>query len=288
MSKLITAGLAALLTIGTTLPAEAQSWRTVSKARRIQKLDFLQVNIEYAVGTFRVEPAPDGMLYRFESRYDEEVFHLNSNYLESKGRGRLRIALGGEDEEFKLRGLRDYDREAGELELRLSRAVPLALNMQMGASEARLDLGGLRLREVVLETGASDTHVRFSEPNLEEAERCEFAAGAASLKIERLGNSNCREISIRGGVGAIDLDFSGEWRRDATADIKVGLGGIDLRIPADLGVRIEKDTFLMAFDAADLEKQDGGVYLSRNWESAARKLTIRIAGALGGVTVARR
>lgn len=275
-----------LLLAVTALPAAGQSWRTMAKARQLRGQDFLEVNIEYAVGKLEVGKGPSGLLYRFESKYDEEIFQLQSNYLESEGRGTLRIDIAGEND-INIKRMRDYDEEAGDLKLGLSPTIPVALHVDMGAAEARLDLGGLRLRDLTLQTGASDTEIRFSQANLEVAESCIFKAGAASVEIHQLGNSNCRSISVSGGVGAIDLDFSGDWQNDAAADINVGLGGIELRIPAELGVRIEKKTFLMAFEAPGFEKQNDGVYLSENWETAERKVTINISGALGGISVAR-
>ncbi len=276
--------LAALLAVSA--PASGQSWKTIAKARQHQGQDALDVRIKYAVGHFELGRGPDGLLYRLNSRFDENAFKLRSNYLESAQRGKLSIELEGHDR-IDLGDFKDYDVKAGSLRLELSNRTPLNLRMELGAVEARLDLGGLRVQELGLETGASDTQISFSEPNPVEAGHCSFKAGAASLKIEALGNSNCRNLSVSGGVGALTLDFSGDWKHDATGEINVGLGAIEIRVPAELGVRIDRRTFLMAFDAPDLVKQDGGVWLSRNWETAKRRLTLSVSGALGGVEVAR-
>jgi len=287
MRRVTTTALAtALLFVALAPPAAAQSWRTVAKARQLRGQDFLEVNVEFAVGKFELTRSPDALLYRFESRYDEDLFRLHSNYIESGNSGALRIDIEDRDG-VNIQRLRDYDDEAGSLKLGLTGDTPIDLNLKLGATEARLDLGGLKLRNIVFETGASNSQVRFSEPNSEVAESCIFKAGAAALELRELGNSRCRTISVSGGVGAIELDFSGDWKEDANADINVGLGGIELHIPAELGVRIEKNTFLMAFDAPGFEKQNGGVYLSRNWDTASRRLTINVSGALGGISVAR-
>ncbi len=278
--------LALALLLAVSAPASGQSWKTIAKARQHQGQDALDVRIKYAVGRFDLRMGPDALLYRLDSRYDEHAFNLRTNYLESDRRGTLRIELEGHDR-IELRDFKDYDVEAGSLRVELSNRTPLDLRLEMGAVEARMDLGGLRLQEMSLETGASDTQIQFSQPNLIEAGHCTFKAGAASLKVEKLGNSNCRNLSVSGGVGSLTLDFSGDWEHDATGDIKVGLGSIEIRVPAELGVRIDRSTFLMSFDAPDLVKQDGGVWLSRNWETAKRRLTLSVSGAVGGITVAR-
>ncbi len=266
--------------------AAAQSWKTVAKSRQLRGQDFLDVKINYAVGRFELSRGPDRLLYRLNSTYDEDAFRLTSSYLESGGSGSLRIDIEGHDE-IDLGNIKDYDFEAGDLNVNLTGSTPLALSMKFGAAEARLDLGGLTLQELILETGASDTHISFSERNRARAENCTFKAGAAQFRVDDLGNSRCRRISVSGGVGTLSLDFSGDWDHDATADINVGLGTIDIAVPAELGVRVERSTFLMSFDAPGFEKQDGGVWLSRNWDTAKHRLTLSVSGALGGIKIAR-
>ncbi len=278
--------LAVALAASTATQAVAQTWRTEAKARQHRGQESLDVKVTYAVGKFELRRGSDRLLYRLDSRYDEEVFILRSNYLESESRGDLRIEIDDVDE-VDIRDLKDYDYEGGNLTLDLSGAIPIVLDLEMGAVDADLDLGGLQLQRISLQTGASDTHVSFSEPNRQAAEFCTFKAGAAAFRVEELGNSGCRRMSVSGGVGTLTLDFSGEWDYDATGDINVGLGTVEISVPAELGVRIEKSTFLMSFDAPGFVKQDGGVWLSRNWDTAENRLTLSVSGVLGGIKVDR-
>ncbi len=278
--------IAVVLLAASAAPGLAQTWKSVAKSRQHRGQDLLDVHVKYAAGVFELSRGADRLLYRLDSRYDEDAFNLLSNYLESDGRGKLTVQIEGRDH-FDLGDIKDYDLEGASLRLELSGATPLALRLELGAAEARLDLGGLRMRDLVLKTGASDTQVRFSEPNRETAEHCIFKAGAAAFKAEALGNSGCRSISVSGGVGSLALDFSGVWGHDARGDINVGLGTVEIHVPAELGVRIDRSTFLMSFDAPGFEKRDGGVWVSRNWETAQHRLTLSVSGALGGITVAR-
>lgn len=268
-------------------PASAQDWRTVSKARQNRGADILELKVNYAVGRFALHAGPDRLLYRYNARYDEDIFKLSSNYLESDGQGTLSINLDGHDG-IELKSFKDYERKAGELDIEVAPTTPLALNLKLGAVEADLDLGGLRIERLVLETGASETGVSFDEPNPGVARYCTFKAGAASFEVRGLGNSGCQEVSMSGGVGALTLDFSGEWKSDIRGSINVGLGSIEILVPPEVGVRIDRSTFLMAFDAPDFVKEDGGVWLSPNWDSADRRLNLTVSGALGGIKIARR
>lgn len=274
-----------LMTLASVAPLAAQSWRTESKTRQNRGQDFLDVRIKYAVGRFDLERGSDRLLYQINTKYDEDIFDLRSEYFESDGRGSLRIEIEGLDDEFDFED--DYEYKGGSLSVGLPSNTPMAVSVKLGAAEAKMDLGGLRLERLIYETGASDTHIRFSEPNPGVAEYCSFKVAAASFRVDDLGNSGCERITLSGGVGELELDFSGEWSHDATADINVGLGSIEIRVPDELGVRIEKSTFLMSFDAPGFEETEGGVWISSNWEEARHHLTITISGALGGITVAR-
>ena len=276
-----------VLAVVSATPAAAQTWRSETRSRQYRGQDFLEVTIKYAVGRFALQEGSDRLLYRIDTKYDEDAFRLRSNYLESEGRGRLGIEIEGLDKDIHLSDLGDREYEGGNLSVDLPGNTPLALHIKLGAAEAKLDLGGLALRQLVYETGASDTQIEFSEPNSDVAEYCTFKAAAAAFRVDDLGNSRCRRVTVSGGVGELKLDFSGDWEYDMTTDINVGLGSVEIRVPADLGVRIEKSTFLMSFDAPDFIKQEGGVYVSGNWEDARHRLTITVSGALGGISIAR-
>lgn len=283
MTRKLTLALTILLLAGT--PAAGQSWRTEDVSRQRRGEERLDVKIRYAVGRFEVRPISDGTLYRIQSRYDEEMFDLYSNYRLSDGRGRLRIDLEGRDE-IEIGNIGDYEEKAGRLELEISDATPVSLNFELGAVEAVLELGGLRLNELRLATGASDMTVRFSKRNPEVAERCEFKVGAARLQVELLGNSGCRALTFHSGVGTVTLDFSGAWGHDARCDIKVGLGSIEIRVPEELGVRIERSTIFMSFEAPGFWKGDDA-WVSQNWSEAENRLELNVSGALGSIKVVR-
>lgn len=279
--------IAAVGLLASAPPAGAQSWRTESKTRQYRGQDFLDVRITYAVGRFDLHRASESLLYRIDTRFDEDIFRMRSDYLESDGRGNLRIEIEGIEDDIDLDELEDRDLEDGRLEVGLPQNTPIALELKLGAAEARLDLGGLELERISYQTGASDTQIRFSEPNRRIAEYCSFKIAAAALRLNDLGNARCERINVSGGIGDLKLDFSGEWTHDASADVNVGLGGVEINVPDHIGVRIEKSTFLMKFDAPGFLEESGGVYLSRNWDDAEHKLTITISGALGGIRIAR-
>lgn len=269
----------ALLCIATLalLPAQAaaQDWRDVTSIRQRADETRLDVRVRYGAGKLMIEPGGTDELYRVGIRYDADAFDPITEYRD----GRLEVGVEGRGGDVKLRAT-----ESGRMTLGLSRDIPLDVELQFGAVEATLEMGSLRLSRLGIETGASDTKLRFSHPNPGACDALKITMGAAAFRADGLGNANCARITAEGGVGDLTLDFSGEWRRDMEANITMALGSATLRVPADVGVRVNKDTFLSDFSGSRFEKRDGDFY-SDNWESAERRLTVELEGAFGNIDV---
>lgn len=268
------AAVALLLGAAAASGAPAQTWRTVSSARQIAGEPSVQVKVEYGAGTLELAPAPGSLLYQMEARYDADRFEPVTEY--DPATRQLRLGIRGEG---RMRGAR-----GGKITLGLAREVPIELDLEFGAGEADLELGDMALRRVEVQTGASETRIRWDRANRIPAEQVSFQAGAASLRASGLGNARAERFSFDGGVGETTLDFGGIWTRSATATIDMGVGALKLRFPRSLGVRINRDTFMTSFDA-DGMTQRGKSYFSRNWDTAAHRLTVDIDAAFGSIDV---
>lgn len=269
--------LVTVLPVALALPAEAQNWRTMTSARQIQDREPLHAVIHYGAGTLTVSPAESPYLYQMELRYDEE----GAGPLVEYDADDRTLRLGTNSGEFNRRGVRS----AGEATatIRLTKEVPVDLEIKFGAGKADIELGGISLENLEIGTGASETTVRFSSPNPIEAEEVTIEAGAADLKVYGLGNARAARIEFQGGVGATVLDFSGA-ARNMEAKVEMGIGSLVLRIPRSHGVRMERDSFLTNFTVPGMTRE-GDHFISSNWENASQKLEIELSAALGSVDI---
>jgi hypothetical protein len=256
--------------------AGAQTWRTLTTERQVQDREPLSVRIHYGAGRLEVVAAEAPTLYRMELRYDEDVVQPLAEYSREDRRVRLGVR--------SVEGRSFSRREGSTAKLQLTREVPLDLDLEFGAGKADLRLGGLQLRRLSVSTGASETTIDFDVPSPIAAERVSIEAGAADLKVTGLGNTGARTISFQGGVGSTVLDFTGGIRADTHLSVQMGVGSVTLRLPRSAGVRLNRSSFLTSFSGAGLERQ-GNSYVSSNWGSADRKLTIDINAALGSIDV---
>ncbi|MGH7443734.1 MAG: toast rack family protein [Longimicrobiales bacterium] len=261
--------------VATLLPGAlvAQEWESLSMRRAFNGERALSVDVEYGAGTLTVGPGQPGTLYRAALRFDAEAFEPETSY----ENGRLHIGI--DDAEVRGRHV-----EGGTLTLELSPRVPLDLDLAFGAAEANIELGGLHLRRLEIATGASATELSFSQPNPIQAESITFQVGAARFVATGLGNAHARMLSVEGGVGEVDLDFSGAWDADMDASIEMGLCKLTLRLPRGLGVHIEKDGLLAGIEAEGLIKQ-GNMYYTEGFQQAERKLTVEIDAAFNAIQI---
>jgi hypothetical protein len=273
-----TLSLALLTAAGgaTTLSAQT-TLRTVEFSRQQHDSLPLDVRVDYAAGKVVVHGAEQRVLYQASIAYDPR---RNEPIYEYDAASRvLRVGM-------RKAGDETPNSPPAELRLDLARGVPVSLRLQTGASEADLDLGGMRLTSVAIESGASDAVVHFDAPNRQPMQRLELDVGAASLQARGLANARAGEMRVKVGVGSADLDFGGDWTNDLDLELQVALGKASLRVPEDVGIRVETSRFLGSFERDGFEKR-GDAYYSANWDQARHKLRIDSRMVLGKLEITR-
>lgn len=273
----------ALLVIAAALavaaPAQAQHWRTLDASRQLRDTSALAVRVVYGAGKMDLKPSAGSMLYRMNLKYDgdrtEPLTHYDS--------AAHTLSLGVRSHGMKLSG---GDKEAGALNAELSARVPMDLTLELGAVQADLQLGGLRLTDLSLKGGAAEITLRFDERNLERLRAMSLDVGAAEVKVLRAGNSGVERVRANVGVGALDLDLGGASTRDVDISANVAMGDFTLHVPRDVGVYVNASTFLASFDKAGLVKRGDGWY-TPNFDTATRHVRVRVRAALGGFTLSR-
>jgi hypothetical protein len=267
------------LAVGTRA-AQAQTMRPFATFRQMHGETRLAAQIEYAAGNLRLGPGQPAELYRMDVSYDNDRFIPLSDFDATRSSVALGLRPAGEA------GVRVVSRNqlAQMAAVAFSPRVDLALDLTLGAVDAEVELGGLRVSTLDVKTGASRSLVRFSQPNLTRCRRAEFSAGAAELTVMGLGNSRCDEIEFEGGMGKVMLDFTGAWTSSARVQVKMAVGELTLRLPRKVGVRIGVDKFLSRFAQAGLVLR-GDDFVSPNYDQSPRKLDLELTTAMGGVNV---
>lgn len=274
----LVAGLLAVTGLAGPADLDAQRWKTVTAARQVTNEKELRVEVQYGAGVLTVRRGDDGELYNALFHYDQNWGRPKTEY----ANGRLEVGLASI--ENGNRHSDDWPDEAS-LDLKLAPGVPMDLELDFGAGQAELDLTGLGVTRLTVNTGASESLIRVAEANRERMESADINVGVADFRFHGLGNLNAEEVTVQAGLGAVTLRLDGDWARDGQLVVEMGLGALKLQVPRSLGVRLKRPgSFLASFDTEGLEKR-GKVYQSANWENAERKVEIEITAVLGSVAL---
>ena len=260
--------------------AQAQTMRPFTTFRQLHGETRLNARVEYGAGSLRIGPGQPAELYRMNLSYDEARFVPVSDFdvssrtvvlgLRAAGQGGVRVVSSNQLKQLAS--------------IAISPRADLALDLSLGAVDAEIELGGLRISDLDLKTGASRATVRFSRPNGMRCRHATLSAGAAEVSVYGLGNSRCDRIEFEGGIGKVLLDFSGVWSSSAHAKVKMAVGELTLRLPRRVGIRLAMDKFLSSFEPAGLVRT-GDSFVSPNYDGAEHRLDLDISTAVGGVSV---
>lgn len=168
------------------------------------------------------------------------------------------------------------------LDLVLGKARPFKLSIEIGASENRLDLGGLPISRLSLKHGAGKTGIDFSAPNPQVMTLLDVGAGAGSTELSHLANAHFAELTVEGGMAEFILDFGGTLQQDAHAHITSGMASVAVTVPASTAVRILPETSLGKVEGGEgFTTRDGAFWTPAATEGHTPVLTIEAKVSLG-------
>ncbi|NOZ04397.1 MAG: hypothetical protein GXO92_07320, partial [FCB group bacterium] len=118
------------------------------------------------------------------------------------------------------------------MEFELPTATPTALNLDFGMGSAFLDLTKIKLTNLDIDCGLSDVEIVVNRRNRGRFDRLRLKSGLGDLNATGLGNLRARELKLEVGLGSAIIDLRGEDITDMEGEIEVGLGSLDLILPA--------------------------------------------------------
>ncbi len=241
--------------------------------------EVLRADVDLKVGDLQVSPGSPDRIYELELRYNEQLFRPAVDFRRDGKEADLTIG-------FESEGRSSFRRMSENLiRLKVSPEAALDLNANTGVGSSTIDLSGLKLQSLNLQTGVGETKLSMLQPNRGTCERVEISAGVGEFELIGLGNLGFRTFNFRGGVGESTLDFSGDWSQIGEVRVEVGVGEVLLRIPRSLGAEIRMNKGF--FSDANLPefRKEGNTYFSQNLDRVDKVLRFRVQAGIGGVSV---
>ncbi|MDO8964447.1 MAG: toast rack family protein [Coriobacteriia bacterium] len=109
-----------------------------------------------------------------------------------------------------------------------------------------------------------------------------LGVGAATLDLRGL---DLTELDALTGVGETTVDLSGPRNGDLAARIEAGVGSLKVRLPKDVGVRVNGRQDGLGDYTADGFRADGNSWVNDAWGGPGPKIEIDLIRGVGDVTL---
>jgi hypothetical protein len=243
----------------------------------------LDSTIRFDIGSLEITGGKNVTpLYSFDLEYDKASYMPDIRYDSTLAgaKGQFFFDLQSIHKPGIRRG-----RHNNRLRLMFNDSIPLDLKVNTGVGDARLSLSGMKLSRITFESGVGGAKLSVYEPNSIPCEYIRIKNGVGGTDAVGLGNLNFRELEFEGGVGGANLDFTGEWKQNAEIHIQVGVGGVNLRMPREIGVKVEAEKHFLSGVHLEGFSQRDSYYYSANYDNATIRVSIRVATGIGGFKI---
>jgi len=228
--------------------------QTKSESVEAGAADVVRAEIKMGNGELQIDGGASALMDA-EFTYNVDDWQPDVTYTIGGNQGELTVEQPSVENKFPF----DLDDVLYGWDLRFADNMPLELIITLGGGEADLELDTLQLQSL------------------------DFEGGAGSVQID-ISGSTVRILAVKMGAGNVDLDLSGRWQQDLTAEIQSGIGSTSLRLPNDVGVRVEARKGLGEINAAGLNK-NGDIYTNQAYGQSEVTLDIKMEGGIGSLNL---
>ncbi|MEI6288968.1 MAG: toast rack family protein [Chloroflexota bacterium] len=189
----------------------------------------INLNISFSAGNLSLSPGA------------KDLFEGTATYNIADLKPEIKINNGNVDlsqGQYQVTGIPSLSGIKNDWKLKLG-SVPMSLSLNAGAYEGNFDFGGLSIKNLTINDGASKITADFSSPNHEKLNIFSYKTGASNVTLKNLGNANFSNMVFESGAGNYTLDFNGGLQRDANVNIRSGMSNLTLTIPTGIPATVK-------------------------------------------------
>ncbi len=266
-----------LLTLGCDRPrADRSVIRQESFRQNRGTESLLRLDARVSSGRLTLDRSDPGILYNLDLRWDAANMSRRVDFTRGDSASLVFTLQGEMPSGDKVHAI-----------LSLAPDVPLELTVDTGAGETQIDLTGLNVARVNITHGVGSLKVTVDEPQEAVCRSMDIACGVGEMQLRGLGNLMPETIDIKGGLGRAWLGFDGARPGRTQAHLVVGIGNLDIELPAEFGVRV-----LAPGDASDslclpMEHfaRRAGAYVNPAYREASQVVELSMKPGLGNATI---
>jgi hypothetical protein len=213
----------------------------------------LKTEINFAVGDLNIKPCSNH-LAEGEYNYSDEKLKPVISFNEESGKGYLKISAFDDNED------KDYnDSDSCQWNIALNKNIKNGITVKMIAGKGNIDLHDCAI-------------TRFET---------KMAAGELDINLR---NTSVPNLNFKAIAGEAVIDLSGKWKNDLNADIKGGVGEITLKLPSQVGIRMNITGLIGDIDTPGFTKE-GNTYTNDSYGKTDETLYIELTGGVGNVSI---
>jgi hypothetical protein len=111
--------------------------------------------------------------------------------------------------------------------------------------------------------------------------KIDMGAGEGDLRLRDLDVTN---LNVNMGAGRVEVDLTGDRKKDLDADIEGGVGQAVIRLPRKIGVIVNASGGIGTIDASGL-KHDGDEYTNAAYGKSPVTIRLKVEGGVGQISL---
>ncbi len=173
--------------------------------------------------------------------------------------------------------------------LYLSRQTPYILNLNFGIGDSFVDLSGLALERLNIQTGSANVKVGFLSggENKSKMDTFKVKVDLGTLEIRRIGRSKARYVFANVGFGDLFLDYSEGIETRCDVKASVGAGNLVVAIPTDrtpVLVKVKSSLLCQVKLAPSFKEIEEDIFVNEYYNPDAKNLlTFKVDASMGNI-----
>lgn len=278
--------------------AEAQTYHHIDTLPTQEAQTHLFLTIESPAGTMRIQSSGvcGQSISKITSQGEQSQPFVSTRHAGHgsilrtiRVTGRTENQAAGMGARMRLaRGIAYAPRESYQAHYLSDPNLPTDLSLNLGSGPTQLDLSGLSLRNLTINSALSDLTISYSSPNQIQMKRMDIHAATADITLDHIEYARAKMINIRNDVGNIRIYLGDDYNHATNLMIMSGAGECSLLIHKNHPVKliIKSGIFSRVSFQGEFAKVTQGIYTNQAYDRHPdRGTTIICETDLGSITV---
>ena len=218
---------------------EPRDVRTETQTVALEGATQAEVGLHMNAGGLRVRGADQEALLKASFEYNRDRDRPVVEYRRFGDKGTLQVRRSRHNSI-------PFGRVRNRWDINLSKAVPLDLDIDLGAGQSDIDLRGLKLQRVEIDMGVGEMTLDLQGPH-QESFNVKIDGGVGSGKIYLPSEAGVR-VKVDGGIGSVNahglIKQGGAYVNEAYGkssvaieiEVDAGIGSLDLRVESPVKI----------------------------------------------------